>query len=79
LTTAAELYGENGSDWESSLRQRAKEAAFIAQLALENGVSTESISGGQASVATDPNLAPDPSSTRVGQAVTQQDVTQSAG
>jgi len=72
LTTAAELYGENGHDWESSLRQRAKESAFISQLAIENGVSTESISGGQPSVATDPNLAPDAS------APAQGDITSSA-
>ena len=78
LTTAAELYGENGSDWESSLRQRAKEAAFIAQLALENGVSTEAISGGQASVATDPNLAPDAASPAQGDITSAADAAESA-
>jgi len=74
LTTAAELYGENGRDWESSLRQRAKESAFISQLAIENGVSTESISGGQPSVATDPNLAPSPSAPSAQQTTAQDQV-----
>lgn len=60
LTTASEIYGENGRDWESSLQQRAKESAYIKKLAEENGVSPEEISTGQASVATDPMLAPDP-------------------
>jgi hypothetical protein len=78
LATAAELYGENGHDWESSLRQRAKEAAFISQLAIENGVSTESISGGQPSVATDPNLAPDASTPAQGDITSIEDAAQSA-
>lgn len=58
LATAAELYGEAGHDWQSSLRQRAKEAAYIRELADEMDVSTAEISAGVESVATDPNRAP---------------------
>jgi capsid protein len=58
LTTAAELYGEAGHDWQSSIRQRAKEAAYIREMADEMGVNTAEISSGIESVATDPNMAP---------------------
>jgi hypothetical protein len=58
LATAAELYGEAGHDWQDSLRQRAKEAAYIRELSVEMGVSPAEISGGVESVATDPNRAP---------------------
>ena len=58
LTTAAELYGEAGLDWQSSIRQRAKEAAYIREMAEEMGVSVAEISSGVESVATDPNSAP---------------------
>jgi capsid protein len=58
LTTAAELYGEAGHDWASSIRQRAKEAAFIREMADEMDVSVAEISSGIESVATDPNMAP---------------------
>ena len=60
LATAADIYGEGGLDWESAFRQRGKEAAFIRQIAKENGVTPAEISGGPASVATDPMLAPAP-------------------
>jgi len=58
LTTAAEMYGEAGHDWQSSMRQRAKEAAYIRELSAEMEVSPAEISGGVESVATDPNRAP---------------------
>lgn len=58
LATAAELYGEAGHDWQASLRQRAKEAAYIRELATEMNVTSSEISGGIESVATDPNAAP---------------------
>ena len=58
LTTAAELYGEAGHDWQASMRQRAKEAAYIRDLATEMQIAPSEISGGIESVATDPNLAP---------------------
>lgn len=58
LATAAELYGEAGHDWQASLRQRAKEAAYIRELATEMNVTPTEISGGIESVATDPNAAP---------------------
>jgi capsid protein len=58
LTTAAEMYGEAGHDWQSSMRQRAKEAAYIRELAEEMEVTPTEISAGVESVATDPNLAP---------------------
>ena len=58
LATAAELYGEAGYDWQSSIRQRAKEAAYIREMATEMGVSVAEISSGVDSVATDPNMAP---------------------
>jgi len=58
LVTAAELYGEAGHDWAASIRQRAKEAEFIRLQAAEHGVTPAEISGGMASVATDPNNAP---------------------
>lgn len=58
LATAAELYGEAGHDWQSSIRQRAKEAAYIREMAEEMGVSVAEISSGVDSVATDPNMAP---------------------
>jgi capsid protein len=58
LATAAELYGESGFDWQASLRQRAKEAAYIRELAAEMDVTPTEISGGIESVATDPNQAP---------------------
>jgi capsid protein len=58
LATAAELYGEAGHDWQASIRQRAKEAAYIRELAQEMEVSPSEISGGIESVATDPNRAP---------------------
>jgi capsid protein len=58
LATAAELYGEAGHDWQASMRQRAKEAAYIRELAEEMDVSPAEISGGIESVATDPNRAP---------------------
>jgi capsid protein len=58
LATAAELYGEAGHDWQASMRQRAKEAAYIRELSVEMGVSPAEISGGVESVATDPNRAP---------------------
>lgn len=58
LTTAAELYGEAGLDWQSSIRQRAKEAAYIREMADEMGVSVAEISSGVESIATDPNKAP---------------------
>lgn len=59
LTTAAELYGEAGHDWQSSMRQRAKEAAYLRELAEEMGVPVAQISGGAESVATDPNRTPE--------------------
>jgi hypothetical protein len=52
------LYGEAGHDWQASLRQRAKEAAYIRELATEMNVTPTEISGGIESVATDPNAAP---------------------
>jgi capsid protein len=58
LTTAAEMYGEAGHDWQSSMRQRAKEAAYIRDLAEEMEVNPAEISGGRESSATDPNRAP---------------------
>jgi len=58
LATAAELYGEAGHDWQASMRQRAKEAAYIRELAEEMDVSPAEISGGKESIATDPNRAP---------------------
>jgi lambda family phage portal protein len=58
LTTAAELYGEAGHDWQTSIRQRAKEAAYIREMAEEMGVTVSEISSGVESVATDPNAAP---------------------
>lgn len=58
LATAAELYGEAGHDWQTSIRQRAKEAAYIREMADEMGVSVAEISSGVESVATDPNMAP---------------------
>ena len=58
LATAAELYGEAGHDWQASMRQRAKEAAYIRELSTEMDVSPAEISGGIESVATDPNRAP---------------------
>jgi capsid protein len=59
LTTAAEMYGEAGHDWQASMRQRAKEAAYIRELADEMELDPQEISGGKQSVATDPNRAPD--------------------
>lgn len=59
LTTASELYGEAGHDWQASIRQRAKEAAYIEELAEEMNLDPQAISGGKQSVATDPNRAPD--------------------
>ena len=58
LTTAAELYGEQGHDWQASLKQRAKEAFYINELAKELEVWPEQISSGVKSVAMDPNKAP---------------------
>lgn len=58
LATAADLYGEVGLDWQASIRQRAKEAAYIREMADEMDVSAAEISGGVESVATDPNRAP---------------------
>jgi capsid protein len=58
LATAAELYGEAGHDWQTSIRQRAKEAAYIREMAEEMGVTVSEISSGVESVATDPNAAP---------------------
>jgi hypothetical protein len=58
LTTAAELYGEAGHDWQASMRQRAKEAAYIRELSTEMDVTPAEISSGVESVATDPNRAP---------------------
>jgi capsid protein len=58
LTTAAEMYGEAGHDWQASMRQRAKEAAYIRELADEMEVNPAEISGGKESSATDPNRAP---------------------
>jgi len=58
LTTAADLYGEAGQDWQAAIRQRAKEAQYINELAEEMEVSTAEISSGIESVATDPNAAP---------------------
>jgi len=58
LATAADLYGEVGLDWQASIRQRAKEAAYIREMATEMDVSPAEISGGVESVATDPNRAP---------------------
>jgi capsid protein len=58
LATAAELYGEAGHDWQTSIRQRAKEAAYIKEMAEEMGVTVSEISSGVESVATDPNAAP---------------------
>jgi hypothetical protein len=58
LTTAAEMYGEAGHDWQSSMRQRAKEASYIRELAEEMDITPTEISAGVESVATDPNLAP---------------------
>jgi len=58
LTTAAELYGEAGHDWQASMRQRAKEAAYINELSQEMEVLPQQISAGVESVATDPNAAP---------------------
>lgn len=55
LATAAELYGEAGHDWQASIRQRAKEAAYIKELAAEMNLDPQAISGGKESVATDPN------------------------
>lgn len=59
LATAAELYGEAGHDWQASMRQRAKEAAYIEELAEEMNLDPQAISGGKPSVSTDPNRAPD--------------------
>ena len=58
LATAAELYGEAGHDWQASMRQRAKEAAYIRELSVEMDVTPAEISSGIESVATDPNRAP---------------------
>ena len=58
LTTAADLYGEAGQDWQAAIRQRAKEAQYINELAEEMEVNTAEISSGIESVATDPNAAP---------------------
>lgn len=58
LATAADLYGEVGLDWQASIRQRAKEAAYIKEMADEMDVSPAEISGGKESIATDPNRAP---------------------
>jgi len=58
LATAADLYGEVGLDWQASIRQRAKEAAYIREMAEEMDVSPSEISGGKESIATDPNRAP---------------------
>jgi capsid protein len=58
LATAAELYGEAGHDWQASIRQRAKEAAYIREVAEELQVTPAEISSGVESVATDPNRAP---------------------
>jgi hypothetical protein len=58
LATAAELYGEAGHDWQASMRQRAKEAAYIRELSVEMDVTPAEISSGVESVATDPNRAP---------------------
>jgi len=58
LATAAELYGEAGHDWQASIRQRAKEAAYIKELAAEMNLDPQAISGGKESVATDPNQSP---------------------
>jgi capsid protein len=58
LTTAAELYGEAGHDWQASMRQRAKEAAYINELSQEMEILPQQISAGVESVATDPNAAP---------------------
>ena len=58
LATAAELYGEAGHDWQASMRQRAKEAAYIRELSVEMDVTPAEISSGVESVATDPNHAP---------------------
>ena len=58
LTTAAELYGQSGHDWQASMRQRAKEAAYINELAEEMELFPQQISSGVESVATDPNVAP---------------------
>lgn len=58
LTTAAELYGEAGHDWQASMRQRAKEAAYINELSQEMEVLPQQISASVESVATDPNAAP---------------------
>jgi capsid protein len=57
LATAAELYGEAGHDWQASMRQRAKEAAYIRELSVEMDVTPAEISSGVESVATDPNRA----------------------
>jgi lambda family phage portal protein len=78
LATAAELYGEAGHDWQDSMRQRAKEAAYIRELSVEMGVSPAEISGGQASVATDPNLAPDASAPAPGDITSSADAAESA-
>jgi hypothetical protein len=58
LATAADLYGEAGLDWQASIRQRAKEAAYIREMAKEMDVLPAEISGGVESVTTDPNRAP---------------------
>lgn len=58
LTTAADLYGEAGQDWQAAMRQRAKEAQYINELAEEMQVGTAEISSGIESITTDPNMAP---------------------
>ena len=58
LATAAEIYGEQGSDWQASIRQRAIEAAYIRKVANEMDVSVAEVSSGIESIATDPNTAP---------------------
>jgi hypothetical protein len=69
LATAADLYGEVGLDWQASIRQRAKEAAYIRDMAEEMDVSAAEISGGVESVATDPNRAPIETAVAVDQSI----------
>jgi capsid protein len=46
LATAAELYGEAGHDWQASMRQRAKEAAYIRELSVEMDVTPPRLAAG---------------------------------
>jgi len=44
-STLSEIYREKGMDWREEISQRAKELAFSKQLAEENGISFEALTG----------------------------------